>query len=238
MNLYLPWKIFLSTWIRRFKMSLVGQQKCWLRLIFLEEFMRILGLLALSAVAGAASATVYNGGGGEITDLGTLTLNINVGASHSAVNGVRLVRLSHTWVGDVIVTLTAPDGDTASIVSRIGSDGTTVGDSSNFDGTYNFIPGGADIWAEAANGAGSYVLASGDYAPSGVGSGADTGYGSIGAQNAGTWTLTITDNAAGDVGLLGAWELDLKDDAVVPEPASMIALGAGLAAFAARRRRK
>jgi hypothetical protein len=48
----------------------------------------------------------------------------------------------------------------------------------------------------------------------------------------GNWNLFISDNAGGDTGSFD------KITITVPEPASMIALGAGLAGLLARRRRK
>ena len=51
----------------------------------------------------------------------------------------------------------------------------------------------------------------------------------------GEWTLNITDSAAGDVGTLNSWGLDITP---VPEPSSAFVLFVGMGGLALVRRRK
>ena len=61
-----------------------------------------------------------------------------------------------------------------------------------------------------------------------------------GENSAGTWRLNISDNAGGDTGRLGAWQVNGVSSAgsATPEPASLALLFAALPSVAVLRRRK
>ncbi len=134
--------------------------------------------------------------------------------------------LTHTWVGDLIVTLAAPGGSPSfPIYSRVGSTTATgAGDSSNLGGTYNFTDSATgNFWTEAAAGGDTYVLTPGSYRTTGALSGTPTNLtaafsGLTPAQANGTWTLTFTDNAALDTGTVTAANLNILTGGATPTP--------------------
>jgi subtilisin-like proprotein convertase family protein len=149
---------------------------------------------------------------------------------------VTLNNLTHTWIGDLIATLTyVPTNTTVSLFNRIGRVSSGVGNSSNFGGDYSFNDAfTGNIWAVAASGGGSFVIPSGNYFPTGANSGTLvpmlTSLG--GSQTAGDWRLTISDNQGDDTGALGSWTLNLQGTPIapvsIPEPSSglgLLALG-------------
>lgn len=197
----------------------------------------------VAVVAPAAFADVYGPGAGfAIPNTAPPNINsstINVGVGITSVNSVTLSGLSHTWMGDLTITLTNPDGDTLFLVHQVGdTTGTAFGDSSDFGGNYTFAAGGADLWAASLNGDGTYVVPGGTYSPftnNFNGTYTLTDLSILDNASAGIWTLTIEDTANGDGGSLGEWSFDANP---VPEPATMLVLAGGAAAIAARRRRK
>ncbi len=105
------------------------------------------------------------------------------------------VGLTHTFVGDLIGTL-SNGTTTVTMFSRVGG-------GSDLAGTYNF----ADA-ATVPFGTGVSPLASGDYLPAGTGSGPLSAF--AGSSIAGTWTLTVSDNAGLDVGTIDSFTIDLN----------------------------
>ncbi len=129
--------------------------------------------------------------------------------------------INHTWVGDLIVTLTAPDGTTsAAIIDRPGFTGTGFGCSGN------------DILAtlddEAATAvedecAGSVPTIAGSFIPNEALSVFD------GMSTLGTWTLNVSDNGGGDTGTLNAWTLNYSYDVATSPPFNVILDANGMA---------
>jgi len=100
-------------------------------------------IAAIAMTAASANAQFLGSANvGSIPDNNTtgVSSTINVGSSFGITGiAVTLNQASHSWVGDLIVTLTAPNGNTATIMRRVGSfTSTAVGDSSNLLGTYRF----------------------------------------------------------------------------------------------------
>ncbi len=134
--------------------------------------------------------------------------------------------LTHTWVGDLIVTLNAPNGAASQVVySRVGSTTATgTGDSSNLGGTYTFSDQAAgNFWTEATLGTTDYILRPGEYRSSAPLTGAATSLsapfvGLTAAQANGTWTMTFSDNAATDIGTVTAANLNILTGGATPVP--------------------
>ncbi|CAM3451747.1 proprotein convertase P-domain-containing protein [Aequorivita lipolytica] len=103
---------------------------------------------------------------------------------------------THSWVGDIIVTITSPAGTAVTIVDRIGATGGGFGCS------------GDDILATLDDAAASAVE---DQCGAGVPSidGTFSPNNPLTAFNGestlGDWTITISDNAGGDTGTLNSW---------------------------------
>ena len=204
-------------------------------------------ILALAIVAVASSSFAVTFGPstvGSIPDnIATgVSSTIAIGTGIASVQSITLRGVSHTWVGDLVVTVTAPNGAVVDLIRKIQS-GTTagVGDSSNFfNADLTFEVGGANLWTAAAGVGGSSNIAGGTYAPStnlltgsAATSYATSSYASFDNQVAGTWTLNARDTAADDTGTIASWEINATP---VPEPATMTALALGLAAVARRRK--
>ncbi len=126
---------------------------------------------------------------------------------------------SHTWVGDLILTVTSPQGTSVDLIARPGvSPGSTFGSSSNFDGTYTFDDDAATKVVDAS----VSIIPSGSYHPTT----ADDELSFLGGFNGetadGAWTLTIIDNAPGDIGNLDAWSLILTTATSPVQPTAQL----------------
>ena len=128
--------------------------------------------------------------------------------------------LTHSWVGDLDVSLRGPGGAPVSnIFFNTGSTTATgCGDDSNLTGPYNFFDTApaAPTWFAAAAGVGATVsVPAGDYrvgTPGGVvGGGANALITPTFAATSpnGTWTLRIRDGGEGDTGSITAANLTL-----------------------------
>ena len=142
---------------------------------------------------------------------GTVTTSVVNFSNDFVVDDVNVtIDITHTWDGDLTITLTSPDNVTVELANQIGSSG------DNYSGTV------FDDEAGTAIGAGSPPYA-GTFQPSGSLADFD------GLQTMGDWTLSITDNANGDAGTLNNWDLQLcgntnlsVDEALVEEGITVI----------------
>jgi hypothetical protein len=223
---------------------------------FLGEQMKRLLLLSFATMAASfATADQYGpGAGGTIPDSNPtgFSSTIIVADAITTVQSVEIRGLRHTWIGDLIITLTAPGGQSVDILRRVGS--ATVGglgDSSNLGtgggsvgATYIFDDSSSNsIWTAAAGGASTFDIPAGTYSPAtnlftgAVGTSYAESNFTFGDQAAGNWVLKISDNAGADLGAYTEWFLNATPQ-VVPEPATMAVLGVGALALIRRRRAK
>ena len=113
--------------------------------------------------------------------------------------------ITHSWIGDLVVTLTAPDGTTAAaIIDRPGVPATGLG----CNNTVNDILVTMDDEATDAIEGPCLTEYNGTFIPTEALSVFD------GVSTLGTWTLTIVDNAGGDTGTLNNWTLNYEYIAV------------------------
>ncbi|MBP7688710.1 MAG: proprotein convertase P-domain-containing protein [Thermoflexales bacterium] len=120
----------------------------------------------------------------------TSTLSIGAAGTIGDVN-VRLTSITHTWDSDLVINLTSPTGTSINLITQRGGDGD------------NFVNTILDDAAAAAISSGTAPF-TGSYRPEG-------GLSSLYEQSqAGTWTLTLIDVAAGDGGTLNGWGLDIR----------------------------
>lgn len=169
-----------------------------------------------------------------------IPLNVSTLGNITSLNSITLFGLSHTWIGDLTISL-QKDGKTVALLDRLGRTGSnTVGSLYDLNGDYTFADGATPLPLELS---GSTVLAPGIYGLAPNITHGNLGYaGSLsdfeGMELAGIWTLNISDRAALDTGRLQGWGLNVT---VVPEPGTYaLLLGAGIpmGLLAMRRRRK
>lgn len=203
-------------------------------------------LLAGLATAGANAATVtYQTGPGLALDIPDdspvgLSSSIEVSDSAEIVRVGLLALVDHTWAGDLIWTLTGPDGTEITLADRPGGVDGGVGDSSNLSASTAIIFG--DNSPVAAEEMGGDSCDSSDsvigvdcmrwFAP-------DDALGTFaGTDTLGTWTLFLTDNAGLDTGFLDGWLIafEVSDVTAVPGPGALLLMASALMGAGALRR--
>jgi len=200
-------------------------------------------------------ATIPGTGLGAIPDGGAacaptpgapLNVTFNVSGLTGPLTDVRVTGLTfspvHTYVGDLQVSLIAPNGTSFVVFSRTGATTTPgSGDSSDAAGPYTFADDAAgNWWTAAAAAAAGVALPAGSYRTSAVG-----GVGSTGAQTNmtaafagvtnpnGVWTLRFLDGCSADTGSVSAVSLGLKVSCTAQQTAVTNATAAAAAADAA-----
>ncbi len=170
--------------------------------------------------------------------------------SFSGFNGVvtdmsATLAIDHTWVGDLVIKVVAPDNTVLTLMSRPGlaetaDDGTgCCGDSSDLSAgaPINFANGAATSAEDMGSTiTGSQVVCTDDglcdYAPA-----PDTGPGTdfsdfIGMDAAGTWQLCVGDAGGGDTGQIVVAGTALNITAEIPTIPSLTSMGLLLMALA------
>jgi len=212
---------------------------------------KILGIALMATFAGAAMAQTFGPGAGfSIPDNsavgGSSDITVGAGGTIASLNNVRFtVSTAHTWVGDLIVEFKNVTTNTSvHLMSRLGSTTATgVGSSGDLTaGLFTFVDGSGAAQPLSGN------MLPGIYNRKSHALGAAAGNSGIGiaqwnpntfaafaGQNlAGTYRLSIWDNATGDTGAISNWDFNVT---AVPEPATMAVLGMGAAALLRRRRK-
>lgn len=130
----------------------------------------------------------------------TITSTIEIETTGN-IASVRLtgLNISHSWVGDLSASLTAPNGTTIQLFDRPGGDDCSA--NNILINLYDSAPGSAMLLENTCNPTDPAI--SGDFEP--INSFAAFG----GIPAAGTWTLTISDSANQDGGLLNGWSLEI-----------------------------
>lgn len=178
--------------------------------------------------------TVSGFGANTVSDV-NISLNWSTGTVNTDTGG-------HSFADDIDMLLVNPAGVAVLFLSDAGG-------SSNWGGVYTFDDEAAAAITDS-NPTGlttNDFITNGSYKVSSYSTGdvflspAPAGpWGALlsdfdGGLADGTWNLYIMDDVSGDIGMLVDASLEIE---AVPEPATMILLGAGAAAIAARRRKK
>jgi subtilisin-like proprotein convertase family protein len=137
-----------------------------------------------------------------VPDGGTIGSDLTIPGTGGRVKGarVRIGRISHTYDGDLTLTLIAPDGRSVKLVGAKGGSG------QDFVGT---------VFDDAA----ATPIRSTTPAPfTGAFRPAQPLAALDGAPLAGTWTLRVSDSTLGNVGVIDAWGADLAPAVCAPQP--------------------
>lgn len=215
--------------------------------------MRKIFTLSILAAAAVSQADVFSMSGGAIT-ITDNTTNSSSGAfsgaagSITSLDRVTVFAISHTWVGDLTVRLNY-GGQMFTLFHRPkGTSTSTAGSSNNFAGvTLDFLPSATTTIDSIVDATTTTNIPGGTYraAHQTVENQTTTSANNTvlsdhnvfnGLDPNGSWTMSITDSAGGDVGSIQGWAA-AGTYAAVPEPATMAALGLGVAALLRRRRK-
>lgn len=171
---------------------------------------------------GTNTGAIPDGGAGAPPVCGVpRDVTFNVGGLLSAGSASVAFTMTHSYIGDLQITLIAPNSTSMILMSRVGA--TTAvpfGDNSNMSGSYTFSDTGAGgIWAAAAGVNGNQNVPAGTYRTQVAGpfSSANPGP-AFTSMNAvfggpspnGIWTLRFADCAASDTGSVTAATLTLQ----------------------------
>ncbi|MBL8187992.1 MAG: proprotein convertase P-domain-containing protein [Acidobacteria bacterium] len=153
--------------------------------------------LQVSALASAPPTSKINQGNNTvqtIPDLGTITSTITISGSPTRIVNLDLgIFITHTYNADLNITLTSPAGTMTTISTGNGDDNDNV-----FNGT-----GWGDVFGTPVT---DFVFTNNVVAFALVPEGATSAF--RGENPNGTWTLTINDDAEGDVGTLNRWAME------------------------------
>ena len=167
-----------------------------------------------------------SGSGGAIPDNTTTgvasTITVADNFAITAFDNLVITGLTHTWIGDLVGTLTH-GGITVDIFDRVGRTTTTgLGNSGNFTAiaaqSYTFVASGATAIPTAGDVApGTYnVFANGTVGQSSTATGLFSNF--AGLSVGGAWTLNLSDRAATDTGSFVSWGFNATVSTTPPPP--------------------
>mgnify|MGYP003571894847 CR=1 FL=1 len=141
---------------------------------------------------------------------------INIGNSFSVTDVTVDLNVTHTWQGDIIATL-SHGATTVTLMDRPGVPASTFGCSDD-DFAVSFVDGGpGDAENDCPVGGSTNPLS-----PLSAFAGADS---------AGAWTLSISDNAGGDTGTLDSWSISIggggEPEPICEQPECYLVIGDG-----------
>jgi len=176
--------------------------------------------LGLASIASADMSTTTYDFTWETTETGELLTDAIALPEVISIDSIT-VDIAHTWSADLVITLTAPNGDVFDLMNDNGGNtdmGIVAADGSLANvAPYTFVESGAgDVFFGGA------PLGGGTYNANAWGAG---GY------DAGDWLLSVSDTVGGDGGSIG----DVTIMYTIPAPGALALLG--LAGLAGRRRR-
>lgn len=199
----------------------------------------------LFVICAGRARGLYTGSGIPILDTFDEISTINV-SDTSTITSVRLTidGMMHGRAGDLRMLVSHRDSSNVRVdVELCFNAGATptnqVGSLATLSGNYGFTDAAATTFWDAAVGAGSGVLANGDYHPSATFNGTTDPLAFLSDFNgdtaAGQWSLSISDSDPGFQGSITGWELDING---VPEPSTAALITLGSSIFLSRRRRR
>ncbi|HPK31559.1 proprotein convertase P-domain-containing protein [Ottowia sp.] len=165
-----------------------------------------LDIATLPAAPTTATTTVSSSAPVTIADLATATSSLTLAGGGLAIQEVRVTTaIRHTFAADIDMTLTSPSGTVVTLTTDNGGSNDNV-----FNGT---------LWFDKANPGGQVPYTTNDglvtdqayvnlvTATPLVPEGALSAF--MGENPNGNWTLSITDDLAGDTGTLDSWSLEV-----------------------------
>lgn len=184
-----------------------------------EPFTRIVALTFPGSNTGPIPEAT---GGCGVTQTNNRDVSFNVSGVSGNLTSIRVnANLTHTFVGDLVVTLIAPTGESHILFGRTGAiSSTSCGDSSDLGGAYNFFDGATNQnwWTEATQRAATTPLTPGDYEATEIGGAGQTNpapttsitkpFNGIVNPN-GTWILRVSDVNGSDTGSINSANLTL-----------------------------
>ncbi len=190
----------------------------------------------------------WNGPGFSIPDNTSAGVNSSLVSNQGGVMTTGLavvIQMSHTWVGDLVATITHDDGNTVRTATLFNRIGATIsapwGYATDFNPNtaYIFEDTGANLWSAAATQplifGGSYRASTNLFGPTVASNYSPVNLDAVfqGQARAGTWTLWMSDNGPTDTGSVIGWDITYN---ISPAPGALSLFG--LAALASPRRRR
>ncbi|MEI6894626.1 MAG: PEP-CTERM sorting domain-containing protein [Colwellia sp.] len=200
------------------------------------KFLSVGLLLSVCGFANAGLITsVGLGGAVPDNDLTGITSSVYISDNEVIESlSVTLFGLNLTYFGDVIFTLSGPNGASTNLLYSDPSHPYQLGMHTDLIGDYTFSDTGTDLLnAVSLN---ISLLAPGSYSTADSSTGGasltDTFFG---ISSAGEWSLTAIDHWGGDATSFDTWELNIQ---TVPEPSTLAIFALGMIGLALRRFKK